>query len=67
MRVHGDGADSACEMLFLLAGMSGRMRPMHLTNDCQGIQFDSNNGPDAQDAVARADSDTDSLLLGIEM
>jgi hypothetical protein len=37
---------------------------MHLANDCLGIQFDLGKGLNAQEGAVRADSDTDSLLLG---
>ena len=40
---------------------------MHLANDCLGIQFYLGKGLNAQEGAVRADSDTDSLLLGIEM
>ena len=54
-------------MLFLLTGLSGQTQPVHPANDCLGIQFDWRKGADAQEVAVRADSDTDSLLLGIEM
>ena len=54
-------------MLFLLTGLSGQTQPVHPANDCLGIQFDWRKGANAQEVAARADSDTDSLLLGIEM